>query len=86
MRELKKLDKVAYVRFASVYRSFEDVDEVARGDPGDRARPERQRLSGCRLRQPRSPPRLRFLLRAGGALSAPGPAPPAGPGRSTCRV
>ena len=29
MRELKKLDKVAYVRFASVYRSFEDVDEFA---------------------------------------------------------
>ncbi len=27
MRELKKLDKVAYVRFASVYRSFEDVDD-----------------------------------------------------------
>jgi transcriptional repressor NrdR len=27
MRELKKLDKVAYIRFASVYRSFEDVDE-----------------------------------------------------------
>jgi transcriptional repressor NrdR len=27
MRELKDLDKVAYVRFASVYRSFEDVDE-----------------------------------------------------------
>jgi transcriptional repressor NrdR len=27
MEELKKLDKVAYVRFASVYRSFEDVDE-----------------------------------------------------------
>jgi transcriptional repressor NrdR len=30
MRELKKLDKVAYVRFASVYRSFEDVDEFSR--------------------------------------------------------
>jgi transcriptional repressor NrdR len=29
MRELKRLDKVAYVRFASVYRSFEDVDEFA---------------------------------------------------------
>jgi transcriptional repressor NrdR len=29
MRELKKLDKIAYVRFASVYRSFEDVDEFA---------------------------------------------------------
>ncbi|WP_310383716.1 transcriptional regulator NrdR [Roseateles sp.] len=27
MRELKLIDKVAYVRFASVYRSFEDVDE-----------------------------------------------------------
>lgn len=27
MRELERLDKVAYVRFASVYRSFEDVDE-----------------------------------------------------------
>lgn len=30
MRELKKLDKVAYVRFASVYRQFEDVDEFSR--------------------------------------------------------
>ena len=27
MNALKKLDKVAYVRFASVYRSFEDVKE-----------------------------------------------------------
>lgn len=27
MRELKKLDQVAYIRFASVYRSFGDVDE-----------------------------------------------------------
>jgi len=27
MAELKKLDKVAYVRFASVYKSFEDIDE-----------------------------------------------------------
>jgi transcriptional repressor NrdR len=45
MRELKKLDKVAYIRFASVYRNFEDVEEfsdairevrkprVARGSP-----------------------------------------------------
>jgi transcriptional repressor NrdR len=29
MRELKKLDKVAYVRFASVYRNFEDVGEFS---------------------------------------------------------
>ena len=27
MRELQKLDKVAYIRYASVYRSFEDIDE-----------------------------------------------------------
>lgn len=27
MTELRKLDQVAYVRFASVYRSFEDVEE-----------------------------------------------------------
>ena len=27
MSELRKLDQVAYVRFASVYRKFEDVDE-----------------------------------------------------------
>ena len=38
MHELKQLDKVAYIRFASVYRSFEDIedfkdvmDEVRRG-------------------------------------------------------
>ena len=41
MRELQKLDKVAYVRYASVYRSFEDidqfkslVDEVTKPAPG----------------------------------------------------
>jgi transcriptional repressor NrdR len=27
MLELKKLDKIAYIRFASVYRSFADIDE-----------------------------------------------------------
>lgn len=27
MRELRRLDKIAYVRFASVYRNFEDVEE-----------------------------------------------------------
>lgn len=30
MRELYDLDKVAYVRFASVYRSFRDIDEFMR--------------------------------------------------------
>lgn len=27
MDELRKLDQVAYVRFASVYRQFQDIDE-----------------------------------------------------------
>jgi transcriptional repressor NrdR len=27
MQELKRLDKVAYIRFASIYRSFQDVDD-----------------------------------------------------------
>src|ERR1700752_1314140 len=30
MEELKKLDKVAYVRFASVYRHFRDIGEFMR--------------------------------------------------------
>ena len=27
MRELKKIDNIAYIRFASVYREFEDIGE-----------------------------------------------------------
>jgi transcriptional repressor NrdR len=30
MSALQRVDEVAYVRFASVYRSFKDVDEFAR--------------------------------------------------------
>ena len=41
MRELKRLDKIAYVRFASVYRSFEDVDEFA--DAVQEVKPRRPR-------------------------------------------
>jgi transcriptional repressor NrdR len=43
MRELKRLDKVAYIRFASVYRSFEDVDEFA--EVVKEVRPVRRRRS-----------------------------------------
>jgi transcriptional repressor NrdR len=42
MRELSKLDQVAYVRFASVYKRFEDVqafrdviESLEREAPGD---------------------------------------------------
>jgi transcriptional repressor NrdR len=41
MRELKKLDKIGYVRFASVYRNFEDVDEFA--DAIQEVQPRRRR-------------------------------------------
>ncbi len=44
MRELKRLDKIAYVRFASVYRSFEDVDEFA--DAVLEVKPKRPRGGG----------------------------------------
>ena len=30
MQRLKALDEVAYVRFASVYKSFRDIDEFMR--------------------------------------------------------
>ncbi len=46
MRELKKLDKIAYIRFSSVYRNFEDVEEFS-----DAIREVRK----PRLRRPRDP-------------------------------
>jgi transcriptional repressor NrdR len=45
MRELKRLDKVAYIRFASVYRSFEDIDEFAEVVREVRPAPARRRRS-----------------------------------------
>ena len=41
MDELRKLDKVGYVRFASVYRSFEDVNDFA--DAIREVRPQKPR-------------------------------------------
>ena len=43
MRELKRIDKVAYIRFASVYRSFEDVDDFS--EMVKEVRPARRRRS-----------------------------------------
>ena len=44
MAELQRLDKIAYIRFASVYRSFQDVaefrDVIAEIDP-DRKKPQK---------------------------------------------
>ena len=43
MRELKRLDKIAYIRFASVYKSFEDVTEFQ--DAIAEVGPERKGIS-----------------------------------------
>ena len=39
MRELSQLDQVAYVRFASVYREFKDIDQFEPLPPGPMAKP-----------------------------------------------
>ena len=47
MDELRKLDKIAYVRFASVYREFSDVNQFvdalqSLGTPGNDAETDKQ--------------------------------------------
>ena len=46
MTELRQLDEVAYVRFASVYRSFQDLEEFKReiDSMGQVKRPKRKRV------------------------------------------
>jgi transcriptional repressor NrdR len=48
MKELRRLDKVAYVRFASVYRSFEDIAEFEAllAEVGPRKAASRRRGAG----------------------------------------
>ena len=55
MRELKKLDQVAYVRFASVYKSFESpedfaeiAEQVAKSDRRKKPAASRSRKRGGR--------------------------------------
>ena len=59
MEELKELDPVAYVRFASVYRSFQDLnafrDEVQRLQNEPSAETRRKQLS--LIPEPETPPK-----------------------------
>lgn len=48
MEHLRELDKVAYVRFASVYRKFEDVDEFLHELKGLLGRAETQGTPGTK--------------------------------------
>jgi transcriptional repressor NrdR len=54
MEELRDLDQVAYVRFASVYRSFQDVSEFNREIARLRGRP-----GGARRKRASSPARAK---------------------------
>lgn len=71
MEELRHIDEVAYVRFASVYRSFQDVeafhDEIARlrqpGKPRDASRSGKRKANRDQL----------SLLPADGAPAPPDP-------------
>ena len=45
MRELHKLDKVAYIRFASVYRSFQDVSDFRDALQGSRSAAAKRRAA-----------------------------------------
>jgi len=44
MKELLKLDKVAYIRFASVYKSFQDVGDFTEAVEEVRKTPARRKL------------------------------------------
>ena len=43
MKELLKLDKVAYIRFSSVYKSFQDVDDFTDAVEAVRKSPRRRK-------------------------------------------
>jgi transcriptional repressor NrdR len=46
MKELLKLDKVAYIRFASVYKSFQDVGDFTEAVEEVRKSPVRRKVQG----------------------------------------
>ena len=45
MKELLKLDKVAYIRFSSVYKSFQDVDDFTDAVEAVRKSPSRRKVT-----------------------------------------
>ena len=52
MESLKRLDKIAYVRFASVYRDFQDVDAFLR-EVSDLVKQKRDKTNSAVLRRSR---------------------------------
>jgi len=67
MRELRKMDTVAYVRFASVYRSFEDVDAFAGVIEELRPEPPTDASPTSPLNQPPGVPSIETSSESGGA-------------------
>ncbi len=56
MDELKRLDEVAYIRFASVYRQFEDIDAFAEAIKEMKPRARMKSLSPTAPRKRGAPP------------------------------
>ncbi len=52
MSELRRLDDVAYVRFASVYRSFQDVQEFVESLEGEEIPPSPDKIENQLLLKP----------------------------------
>jgi transcriptional repressor NrdR len=52
MTELRRLDEVAYVRFASVYRSFQDLEEFRREIDSMGRNKVQKRKPGARAKKP----------------------------------
>jgi len=50
MKELLKLDKVAYIRFASVYKSFQDVGDFADAVDAVRLSPAKKNKPSAKLK------------------------------------
>ena len=59
MRELRKLDQVAYVRFASVYREFQDITQFM-----DELKPMLQDGRGARKKSKRQPRKKKAASKA----------------------
>ncbi len=68
MDHLKRLDQVAYVRFASVYKAFQDVSQFSETVNQLQGLLERHGPAGTQSRQGRAPQRRLLLLFLGGLL------------------
>jgi len=65
MRELKRIDKVAYVRFASVYRQFGHLDDFLKELRRLKRNHQRRKTQAAKRVEPRAEKPVRELAHAG---------------------